>query len=194
MEIASDVHEQAAAGLGAGMPPRSLSKAIRRRALRGALSDVAWRIEVEWAREGALTGGRIRTGLSVLLVCAVLVWDAARGNVAGQHLAAASTLVVRAVAALLLTVSLASLVASATDRGLVSRTRQQLRRAAVGFLSCSFAAAVLWRDAAPPFDRVAATAWAVFGAGLALTVGGLVLGWFRRRRTGRRLALRKISS
>jgi hypothetical protein len=195
MEIASDVHEQVAAGLAEGMPQRSLSRAVRGRALRGALSDVAWRIEVEWARDGVLTGDRVRLGLSVLLVCAVVVWDAARGGLVDQDLAEGSTLVVRAVAALLLALSLASLVAAAAaPRGLVSRARKHLRRAAVGFLSCSFAAAVLWRDAAPPFDGVAAAAWALFGVGLVLTVAALVVGWVRRRRTGKRLALRKISS
>ncbi len=169
-EVHSDLHEQLAAADRSGVALRRAAMAIGGRTLRGVPADIAWRLgtemrpgRLEWhlAHPSVLLGF-----LLVLLVPTSTMLDAAQGG--ATWLAPASVVLVPLLS--ILGCCALGFAAVAAGRFLLRRSarpgargRGWLRRAAVCWMSPSWAAAGLWRFDAEPLEAVAALAWAGFG-------------------------------
>jgi hypothetical protein len=191
-EVRADMHDQIRDGLARGLPRSSISRALLSRAVRGIHSDIAWRMQTEWAHDRfhklLLQPSTVLTALFVPLVLVVPIWDGSRGALPFlRAVHAPASAVVRALAALLVAYGVVAAMrwlslrlrgageGAASGRG--RSRRSPVPREVVFFC---FAVAVLGRYSVPPLDQIGAVGWAAFGGGLALNVAWALLGGLRR--------------
>jgi len=186
-EIASDLHEQLAAGSVLGLPERWLSRCVAGRVVRGLPNDVLWRVQLELA--APRMGWHLQnpsTVIAFLLVIALpinFLADAAPSRIPAllpaYALSWATTLVV---AWGLLCFGAASGLrrlapgAPKQEPRLLLPLAARLRRAVTAVMGVSWALSVIGKlSATPALSAVATAGWMLFGLSLACYVALLVV-------------------
>lgn len=191
-ELRADLHDHLQQGLAEEVGLAQLSRDMLGRSLRGVPSDVVWRVEVEWARDGlrslAAEPVTVLGALFVALVPLSLLADAARrfGFVPEQVREGLTV-----ACGMLYTVAVAYALVAAGTRAVESRrsSARPLPRRPVRVLRlamfASFALSGIWRFAPDPFGQISAWAWAVFGVTLVANclalAGGAAMSRWRSR-------------